>query len=151
MYKKILVAIDGSDTSQLALKESVKIAKESGSELRIVYVVDAFDVYPEVEFISVQEIQDSMREEGKVILESAKKYVEASGVHAETSLVETDSDHPRIAEAIVAQAKKWPAELIVVGTHGRRGFNHLLLGSVAESIVRVATKPVLLIRGVALK
>ena len=147
MYKKILVAVDGSDTSQLALEESVKIAKECASELRIIYVVYAFDVYPEVEYISAQDVQDSMRKEGKKILSSAKKYVEASGIHAEGSTIETDSGHPRIAEAIAAEATKWAAELIVVGTHGRRGFNHLLMGSVAESIVRVATKPVLLIRG----
>ena len=53
----------------------------------------------------------------------------------------------RICDAINEEAKSWPADLIVIGTHGRHGFNHLLLGSVAEGVIRLAAKPVLVIRG----
>ena len=52
-----------------------------------------------------------------------------------------------IYEAIEEQSKQWPANLIVVGTEGRRGFQRLMIGSVAEGLVRISTKPVLLIRG----
>ena len=147
MYKKILVAIDGSDTSKLALKESIKLAKEFDAKLRIVYVVDFFNVYPEVEYISVKDVQESMQQEGKTILEGTMRALKSSSIPFSQHLLKTTSKNPRIAEAIASDAQKWKADLIVVGTHGRRGFSHFFLGSVAESIVRVATKPVLLIRG----
>ena len=147
MYKKILVAVDGSDTSKLALKESIKLAKESGSTLRVVYVMDVFNIYPEAEYVSYKDMQKSLQHEGEMILDAAKKNLKSSGVSYGQHLIKTSTRNPRIAEAIAADADKWKADLIVVGTHGRSGFSHFLLGSVAESIVRLATKPVLLIRG----
>jgi len=147
MFKKILVALDGSDTANLALKEAITLAKEGNSKVRGVFVVDAYHVAPEVEFITVQEVVDSMRSEAKIILEKAQKKLDLADIKADTKILETDASEGRIAEAIAREAKNWSANLIVVGTHGRRGFSHFLLGSVAESIVRVATKPVLLIRG----
>jgi len=147
MYKKILVAVDGSDTSKLALKEALKIGKACKSQLRIIYVEDSFYAYPDIELISVNDLRDSMRQEGEKILAKVKKRIEPSGIRYELLVLETNPKHPRIAEVIAAEASKWRAELIIAGTHGRRGFDHLLLGSVAESIMRVATKPVLLVRG----
>ena len=78
---------------------------------------------------------------------AAQKKMDSAGIQSETKLIKTTQTNQRISEVIAKEAQKWPADLIVVGTHGRRGFSHFLLGSVAESIVRVATKPVLLIRG----
>jgi len=147
MFKKILVALDGSDTANLALKEAITIAKEGNSMVRGVFVVDAYHVTPEVEFITTQEVIDSMRSEAKVILEKSKKKLDLAGIKSDTKILETDASEGRIAEVIAREAKNWSANLIVVGTHGRRGFSHFLLGSVAESIIRVTTKPVLLIRG----
>jgi nucleotide-binding universal stress UspA family protein len=68
-------------------------------------------------------------------------------VPVESQLIEIDTLGQRVPEMIAADAAGWPADLIVICTHGRRGLSHLLLGSVAEGVVRVATKPVLLIRG----
>jgi nucleotide-binding universal stress UspA family protein len=147
MFKHILVALDGSTTASLALDEAITIAKESGSTVRGIYVIDAYHVIPEVEFITVKEVIDSMRHEGNVILAEAQKKLDRAGLNANTSILETGPSCGRISEVIAKEAKSWPADLIVVGTHGRKGFSHLFLGSVAESIVRVATKPVLLIRG----
>lgn len=146
MYKKILVATDGSDTSKLALKEVIKLAKEHGSTLRIVYAIDVLNIYSEAEYLSYQDIQKSLQHEGEVILEAAKKILKPSGVSFSQHLIKTGTRNPRIAEAIISDADKWRADLIVVGSHGRRGFSRFLLGSVAESIVRASTKPVLLIR-----
>jgi nucleotide-binding universal stress UspA family protein len=53
----------------------------------------------------------------------------------------------QIADVILNEARKWRADLLVMGTHGRRGFSHLLLGSTAEGVVRASAKPVLLVRG----
>jgi nucleotide-binding universal stress UspA family protein len=148
MFKKILVAIDGSKTANLALKEAITLAKENkGTFVEGVHVVDAYSVTPEVEFITVEQVRDSMREEGKQLLKLAKKKMDAAGIKSEVKLLETNGKIQRLAEVISKEAQKLSADLIVVGTHGRRGFSHFLLGSVAESIVRIATKPVLLIRG----
>ena len=149
MFKKILVPVDSSETSKLALKESIKFAKEWGSSLRVVYVMDVFNIYSEAEYISYGDMQKSLQHEGEKVFEGAKKILKSSGVSFGQHLIKTSVRNPRIAEAISADADKWKADLIVVGTHGRRGFSRFLLGSVAESIVRVAAKPVLLIRGKA--
>lgn len=71
--------------------------------------------------------------------------VREAGLEAEVILPETFG--LRIASIIIEEAKRWPADLIVIGSHSRRGVDRLLLGSVAESVVRLSTKPVLLIRG----
>jgi len=83
---------------------------------------------------------------GDSLLKQSEVRVRAADVGVETSLLET-LGVTRIATEIVEAAKKWPANLVVLGTHGRRGFVHLFLGSVAEDVVRIATTPVLLIRG----
>ncbi|MGA9033351.1 MAG: universal stress protein [Sulfuricaulis sp.] len=147
MYKRILVAVDGSDTSQLALQEAVNLTKESGGQLRIVHVVDevTFDLYQEV--VDPGEIQKAITKSGEVILSKAQIAVRAAGVKAETRLLEIEKLGRRVPDMIAQEADAWPADLIVIGTHGRHGFNHLLMGSVAEGVVRSATKPVLLIRG----
>lgn len=147
MFKQILVALDGSETANLALDEAMTLAKECGSIVRGIYVIDAYSFAPQLEFISLQEVASSIREEASGVLAKAKKKLDAAGVISETKIVETEVSGERIAQAIAKEANSWPADLIVVGTHGRRGFSHFLLGSVAESIVRVASKPVLLIRG----
>ena len=147
MYKRILVAVDGSDTSQLALQEAVNLTKESGGQLRIVHVVDdvSLDLYREV--VDPGEIQKAITKSGEAILSKAQTAVRAAGVKAETRLLEIQKLGRRVTDMIAQEADAWPADLIVIGTHGRHGFNHLLMGSVAEGVVRIATKPVLLIRG----
>ncbi len=148
MFKHILVAVDGSDTANFALKEALNLAKECGSELRIAYVVDVYGVHPEVEFISIDEMVSALKKEGKKVLKHATQIAADASVVSQVSFLETTEIAPRIAEALANEADAWPADVIVVGTHGRRGFKHFVLGSVAESIVRVATKPVLLFRPV---
>ena len=147
MYKRILVAVDGSDTSQLALQEAINLTRESGGQLRIVHVVDevTFDLYQEV--VDPGEIQKAITKSGEAILSKAQTAVRAAGVKAETRLLEIEKLGRRVADMIAQEADAWPADLIVIGTHGRRGFSHLLMGSVAEGVVRIATKPMLLIRG----
>jgi nucleotide-binding universal stress UspA family protein len=147
MYKHILVAVDGSDTSDLALQEAIKLAGEMESQMRIVHVVDFAAPNWDAEFINVVEILEAMSKSGEAILNKASSVAREAGITAETRLVKIESLGQRITEAIAEEADKWPANLIVLGTHGRRGFSHLLLGSMAEGVIRVATKPVLLIRG----
>lgn len=146
MYKHILVAVDGSDTSNLALREAVRLAKELQALLRIVHVVEEVTLNIDAEFV-MDAYQEAMRKTGEEVLRKAESAARESGIKAETKLLEIETLGHRITDMIVEEAQSWPADLIVLGTHGRRGFNHLLMGSVAEGIVRISPKPVLLIRG----
>ncbi len=73
----------------------------------------------------------------------------ARKLHAdcESLLVEMKSPQDRVSEKIIEAAKAWPADLLVIGTHGRRGVHHLFLGSVAEEVIHIAPMPILLLRG----
>lgn len=147
MFKRILVAVDGSHTAELALQEAIKLAREQRAQLRIVHAVDMVDTNLGTEFPDTSGILDAMAGGGREILRKAETVARAAGIPVETRLIEIDTLGHRIPEMIAADAEAWPADLIVICTHGRRGLSHLFLGSVAEGVVRVATKPVLLIRG----
>jgi nucleotide-binding universal stress UspA family protein len=146
MYKKILVAVDGSHTSGLGLKEAIKLARDQSARLVLLHVVDELAVtrYPEVVYYA-GDLIGSLREAGARILARAEAQVRRSGLQPET--IQVDSRGRTVAEMIIAQAKKLKADVVVLGTHGRRGLSHLLLGSDAESVVRGAPMPVLLVRG----
>jgi len=147
MYKRILIAVDGSDTSKLALNEALALAKAQQSQLRIVHVVDAATLFVSDNFyVDVAKLEAALVEAGKKILAESLAAAEKAGIHAETRLAENENLNARVADMIVQDAKAWPAELIVVGTHGRRGLSHLFMGSVAEGVLRIAPVPVLLIR-----
>lgn len=147
MYQRILVPVDGSPTSLAGLEEALKLAKLAGAQLRLLYVVD------ELAFVSsVQEyaaytgdLLRLVKEGGQDILAKALARAKEAGVPADTLLL--DSGTQRVADVIVDQARAWPAQLIVLGTHGRRGLRRLALGSDAELVLRSATVPVLLVRG----
>ena len=147
MFKRILVAVDGSDTAQQALQEAIKLAQELKAKLRIVHAVDIVNINLGTEFPNPIEVMDALTKGGQEILRKAQAVAQQAGIAAEMHLIEIDTLGHRIPEMIAADAEAWPADLIVICTHGRRGLNHLFLGSVAEGVVRVATKPVLLIRG----
>lgn len=146
MYKQILVAVDGSDTSNLALREAIKLAKEQQAALRLVHVVDETPAYMTMDTaFALGDFQKAMREAGQKVLATCAATARQAGVEVDTKFIVLQTQ--RICDAIIEEAKRWPADLIVIGTHGRHGFNHLLLGSVAEGVIRLATSPILVIRG----
>ena len=148
MYKHILVAIDESDTSDLALREAIYLAKDQNAVLRLVHVVDLTPVYLTVEApYPYLEYQKAMEDAGEKILASRATRVREVGIEVEVKLITIKMFGERTYDVIEEQSKQWPADLIVIGTHGRSGFQHARLGSVAEGLIRLATKPVLLIRG----
>ena len=147
MFKKILVAVDGSETAAQALQEAIKLARENKAQLRVVYAVDVVNVNLGPEFPDSLDILEVLSKSGRAILHKAESVAKEAGVQVETRLLEIDTLLQRIPEMIAAEAEAWPADVIVICTHGRRGLSRLFLGSVAEGVVRVATKPVLLIRG----
>ena len=143
MYQRILVPVDGSATSTCGLDEAIRLATLTGARMRLVHVIDGLTFSGGMEFASV-DIFGVLVDAGARILSEAKARVEASGVRVEVFLSETFG--ARVCDVVIAQAELWSADLIVVGTHGRRGVGRVLIGSDAEQIVRAASVPVLLVR-----
>jgi nucleotide-binding universal stress UspA family protein len=145
MYKKILVPLDGSVTSRRGLREAIGVAREHGAELVLLHVVDAYPLMADVSVaFNFQEVYDAMRQAGEQLLAQAKAEASAQGLAAQVVLREVSSG--RVADVVLGEAKAQACDLIVMGTHGRRGFSHLVLGSDAELVVRLSPLPVLLVR-----
>lgn len=147
MYTHILVPIDGSPTSDRGLEEAIKLARLTGAQLGLMHVVDEFVYATGMEGFGAMtaDLTTLLRESGQKILDTAKARVKACGVPVETALF--DSFAGRVCDLVVAEATSRQADLIVLGTHGRRGIGRVLMGSDAEQIVRLAPTPVLLVRG----
>ena len=145
MYHRILAPVDGSETSQRGLEEAVRLAKTLQAQLKLVHVVDesALTLNPEVTTATTPLI-DEFIAGGKEVLAASAALAQKLGVTVETALHENLSG--RVADVVLDEAKKWGADLIVMGTHGRRGIRHVVLGSDAEAVVRSANVPVLLVR-----
>ena len=146
MYKRILVPIDGSPTSNLGLNEAIKLAKDQGAKLRLFHLVDEYIVVstPDGVMLDTGDLLESMRQGGKKIIEKAEALAKRNGVTPESVMIESFGG--RAADFIVKQANKWKADLIVLGTHGRRGVKRLVMGSDAEEVIRRTRVPVLLVR-----
>ncbi len=145
MYKRILVPIDGSDTAALGLREAIKLARDQGGQIRIVHVVNELPlVSTELSGIVYEQLAEQLRESGTALLTSAEALVRNAGVPVDTQLVELLDG--QAGEYVVGTAKDWPADIIVCGTHGRRGLRRIVMGSDAEFIVRHSPVPILLIR-----
>jgi nucleotide-binding universal stress UspA family protein len=146
MTSNILVAVDESDTSRHALAQSIELARRLSAALRIVHVVDMgwLPLGPEVA-IDVDALGAARRSAGETILESARDTARKAGFEAEATLIETGTPNEHVAEAIAREAARRAADLVVLGTHGRRGFQRLVLGSVAERTARLSSVPVMLI------
>lgn len=146
MYQRILIAVDGSDLSNHALREAIALAQSLHSTLRIVHVVDEITLNWEGEYVDLVEIMESFRESGRRVVENAQNLAREAGMEPEARLLEIQTFGHRISDMIVEEAKDWPADLIVIGAHGRRGLHDVLLGSVSDGVARRATVPVLLVR-----
>ena len=150
MFRRIMVAIDGSPTSNQGLKQAIALATDPSVRLCLVHVVDelvvtqGFDGTTYIPDTYISEFTAALRKDGRKLLAKAEAVAKRSNVKVETVLLETFGR--RVAELIVKQAKKWGADVIVLGTHGRRGLSRLLMGSDAEMVVREAPVPVLLVR-----
>lgn len=148
MYKRIAVAVDGSKTSDKALREAINLAREMDAGILLLHASEEMPVMWEpggTNMMPTQDIMQAISEAGKVLLEKQRAQVAGQGVAVETKLAETYGG--RVGGIISEEAQKWNADLLVLGTHGRKGLDHLLMGSVAEQVMRTASMPVLLIRG----
>jgi nucleotide-binding universal stress UspA family protein len=146
MYKRILVPVDGSATSAKGLEEAIRLAKLTGASLQLVNIVDETSLAFGVEAYASysQDVLASLRDGAREILDKAQQRAASAGVATDTKAIETFG--ARVADLIVDETVAAKADLIVIGTHGRRGVGRLLLGSDAEQILRLAPVPVLLVK-----
>ena len=150
MFKRILVAVDGSPASSAGLKAAIDLARDQQATVVALHVIDDsvlpvnFEgvVYPRTYVDSYFAAQERY---GSKLVGRAVASARRSNVKLEPVVVRSHSH--TVSSVIVAQARKLKADAIVVGTHGRRGLARVLMGSDAEEVVRTATVPVLLVRG----
>ncbi len=145
MYQRILVPVDGSETSLLGLKEAIRLAQDQKASLRLLHVVHDFLVAGgHGAALYTTQLRNDLRAHGEVILKGAQDLAREHGVAADCHLMETPAGS--VGAMIVEDAQQWPADLIVLGTHGRRGIRRLVMGSDAEYVVRTTPVPLLLVR-----
>lgn len=146
MYSRILVPLDGSDTAKLALAHAARLAGLSGATVVLLNVTE------EMKHISgferpatyLHEIRPRFLAAGQALLDAAAAELRQQGVQVTTLLQENAGR--RVSEVIAQQAAASHCDLVVLGTHGRRGVDRMLLGSDAEQVARIAPVPVMLVR-----
>lgn len=147
MYKKILVAMDGSDTSLEALDEALRIASVSQGSLHVVCVVDQAPFLPYAGYYDPDTLINAARQDSAKVLEKAQNAIARMGLTGDIELAETESISDDVPSCLKRCADRCGADLVVMGTHGRRGLRRMVLGSVAERFLRISTVPVLMVRG----
>ncbi len=150
MFRRILVPVDGSMTSRRGLRLAIELARDQKAALELLHVIDILLVTPALSggtYVSTQQVGEfvtALRKQGKKVLAQAESLVMKGGIKCHAETVETPGS--RVADSIVAHARKRRVDLIVIGTHGRRGLSRMVLGSDAEGVVRESPVPVLLVR-----
>jgi nucleotide-binding universal stress UspA family protein len=148
MYAKIMVAVDGSETSQLALDEAIRIAKGGQSDVLAVLVFEGdAEVVAYGSVVVPNSEHNILRTKALDILDKAQEAFLQDRVTGSGQLIERSGEKIDIATVLQRHAERWEANLVVLGTHDRRGLQRMVIGSVAESFVRQSNCPVLLVRG----
>lgn len=145
MYQRILVPVDGSAAADRGVQEAIRLASALKARLLFLHVLDD---YPMLQEMTTQGSLDTMlrdlRHAGLDVLARARAAAEQASVHCETLMREVAGR--RVADVITDQVGQHHCDLVAIGTHGRRGFARLALGSDAEQVVRHSPVPVLLVR-----
>ena len=145
MYRRIMVPVDDSTASLYALKEAGRLAKQLGAAVLAVHVVDLAQFnWGAPGYADAAAVRKAVEEAGVKVLKRAKEELDAIGVAHDALIMESAGD--KIADLLIEQAGAEDCDLIAMGTHGFSGLMHLLMGSVAEGVVRKSDIPVLLVR-----
>lgn len=144
MFKHILVPVDGSDTSLAALDKAGGLARAFGAQVTAIFVIDPYPftgvgadfAYGQDQYLS------AAKAEASAAIEAASARLQQAGVAADTRVVESHAVWRGILEAADAAG----ADLIVMGSHGRRGLERLVLGSVAQSVLSHTKVNTLIVR-----
>lgn len=146
MYARILLCSDGGTTSEKALSEALKFSKDQSAELRVLHVLDVRepDMGEGQILADPSSVVRERKQAARDLLAGVSEKAQAAGAKVACELCEVTDQS--ISDAVLDEAARWGAELIVVGSHGRHGLSRLLLGSVSDAIVRNAKVPVLVVR-----
>ena len=144
MFKHILVPVDGSATANLAVAKAAELAKALGSKVTVVYVIDPYPftgvgadfAYGQTQYLS------AATAEANAVIDAVKTTMQAAGIPVEAALSEGHAVHQGILDTLESTG----ADLIVMGSHGRRGLEKLMLGSVTQRVLGVVHVPVLVVR-----
>ena len=147
MYKKILVATDGSPLSKKAVRSAIGLAGAVGADLVALYVVPNYPVsyFEGGVTISTQDIartEKQWAEQGQAIVDAVSATATSEGVKAKGVIARSNL----VAEAILAAAKRHKCDLIVMASHGHRGLKRILLGSETQHVLTHSSIPVLVLR-----
>lgn len=146
-FDRILAPVDFSHCSRTALNYAISLAEQLGAELRVLHVCEvpalvSPDLVVTIPDQPTQTISDWVQSEAKAGMdEFMKEVVRPEGLKIDVKLASGDAP-----ERIAKEAKEYAADLVVMGTHGRKGMAHLIMGSVAERTLRICPCPVLTIR-----
>ncbi|WP_411963405.1 universal stress protein [Haloferax sp. YSMS24] len=139
MYSEILVPTDGSKAAERAINHALDIAKTYGARVHALYVVDT-SIYTSLD-AGADVVIDALEREGEVATRHVRDAAEEAGVEIDSEVV-TGTAYRSIHDYI----ENHDIDLVVMGTHGRTGLSHYLLGSVTERVVRTSPVPVLTVR-----
>ncbi|ABM33717.1 universal stress protein [Paracidovorax citrulli] len=144
MFKHILIPVDGSPTSMMAVTKAAGLARTFGSQVTAVYVVDPYPFTGVgADFAYGQsQYMNAATAEANTALDATRKALEEAGVAVTTVIGEGHAVHDGILRALESTG----ADLIVMGSHGRRGLEKLVLGSVTQRVLGVVHVPVLVVR-----
>ncbi|MCV0441190.1 MAG: universal stress protein [Hydrogenophaga sp.] len=145
VFPRILVAVGDDDLSKPAIQMAIRLARDQGAKLRLAYVSEVVPTKAS-SAQDLAELESTLREEGNAILHRVTEQAEAQGVDAESARLSIGTVKDSIAEALARDAEEWGADLVITGSHGRKGIVRWLAGSVAESLARVSRVPVLIVR-----
>jgi nucleotide-binding universal stress UspA family protein len=147
MYKRILVATDGSTLSKKAVRNAIDLAKAIGADLVALYVVPRYPVsyFEGGVTISMQDVESTEKQwsdKGQAVVDAVQQAAQAEGIKAKAVVVRSDL----VAESIMSAAKKQKCDLVVMASHGRKGIKRVLLGSETQHVLTHSTVPVLVLR-----
>ena len=141
---KLLVPVDGSESSRRAIEHIVRLARQGEPpEIHVIHVRPAIDAWEVRRFLNAEEIAQMQRHEGEEELRAVRDLLDGAGI-AYRSQVLAGADS--VAETIARYANEHGCDLIVMGTHGRSGLSHILMGSVATEVIHRSEVPVTLVK-----
>lgn len=145
-YKRIVAAVDGSKISNLVFKEALYLAKALHSKLYILHIIERLPDHVAYA-IDVSKYQLQATKAGEKLLAKFDALAKKNKISTETKLIEIINFKDNVSNKILKATKSWKADLLVMGTHGRTGFSHFMLGSVTEETLKTLKTPILIIHG----
>ncbi|MBL8394683.1 MAG: universal stress protein [Candidatus Accumulibacter sp.] len=149
MYKRIMVAVDESFMTSQVIQAAIELARSNQAQMAICHAIDeTLLAQREVAMMlpnSVGKTEARLRLGAQGFLGRLLETARAAGIEAEIRLIESEDKH--VSDMLIEAAGEWQADLLVVGSHGRRGIERFFVGSVAERLVRKAQTSLLLVRG----